>query len=95
MIERCCVSEGACLCSEVWILVVHSDFHGFDEFERHGNDADVRNLRRVFQEQRKCRFAELANCGSDKIIGTLACPKQIFKIFHPDDECKYIWDDDG
>jgi hypothetical protein len=72
-----------CLCCKTWVLVVHNDFEKVDQYERGGNDVDVANLRRVFQLDRHCRFAELQNCGRERIIGTLANEEQLVQLFYP------------
>jgi len=83
-----CVRDGACLCSRTWVLVVHNDFMYIEDYQRNGNDKDVENLRRVFQTQRKCQFAELANCNSSDIVGTLSNEQQLVQLFFPTDGCK-------
>jgi hypothetical protein len=84
--------NGACLCFRTWVLVIHHDFKGVENFERLGNDADVHNLRRVFQEDRKCKFAEMKNWAKNDILSTLQSEKRIAKLFHHDDECELFQD---
>jgi hypothetical protein len=44
---------------------------------------DVENLKRVWQRERHCKFAELANCSSAQIIGTLSSDEKLTQLFHP------------
>jgi hypothetical protein len=85
-----CVVEGACLCSKNWILLVHNDFSSKGEWERLGNEADVRNLKRVFKKRSNCKLAELKNCGKDEILGCLRSKEKLIDLFHPDDDCRYL-----
>jgi Mg2+/Co2+ transporter CorC len=81
--------EDQCQCSRTWVLVVHNDFQQIKGYERNGNDVDLENLQRVFQSERHCRFAQLANCDKDQIVGTLSSKEKLIKLFYPDDECKF------
>jgi hypothetical protein len=85
-----CVQEGTCLCSTTWVLVIHNAFQDIDKYERFGNGADIRNIRRVFHEQRKCRFAELENRGRDDIIDILSTQEMLIQLFHPDGDCNSL-----
>jgi hypothetical protein len=79
-----------CHCSKTWVLVVHNDFLNVDKYERKGNEVDVANLKRVFQSERNCKFAELQNSNKEHIIGTLASEEQLIKLFYPDNDCKHL-----
>jgi hypothetical protein len=83
-----CVRDGVCLCSKTWVLVIHNDFFGIDKFERSGNDADIRNLRRVFEDRKNCKFAEMKGRSSTEIVSTLQSEEKLAKLFHPCDESK-------
>jgi hypothetical protein len=73
----------SCQCNNTWVLVVHNDFLQVEGYERKGNEVDVENLKRVWQRERQCRFAELANCTSEQIISTLSSDEKLIKLFHP------------
>jgi len=73
----------SCHCNNTWVLVVHNDFLQVEGYERKGNEVDVENLKRVWQRERQCKFAELANCTSAQIIGTLSSDEKLTKLFHP------------
>jgi hypothetical protein len=85
-----CIRDGICLCSKIWVLVVSNDFDGIQGFDRRGNNADIQNLRRVFHEQRHCRFAELRNCGREEIINTFSSADEIKKLFNRNGEREYF-----
>jgi len=78
----------SCHCSNTWVLVVHNDFLQLEGYERKGNEVDVENLKRVWQRERQCKYAELANCTSAQIIGTLSSDEKLTKLFHPLDNGK-------
>jgi len=73
----------SCHCSNTWVLVVHNDFLQVEGYERKGNEVDVENLKRVWQRERQCKFAELANCTSAQIIGTLSSDEKLAQLFNP------------
>lgn len=76
------LSETVCICTNTWVLVVHNDFKKVEKYERYGNEVDVDNLRRVFEFERHCKFAELANCNKDQIVATLSQQDKIIELFH-------------
>jgi hypothetical protein len=82
--------EQQCQCTRTWVLVVHNDFQQIKDYERNGNNVDLENLQRVFQGERNCRFAELANCNKEQILGTLSSEKKLIKLFHPNEDCKFL-----
>jgi hypothetical protein len=82
--------EQQCQCSRTWVLVVHNDFLQIEDYERNGDEQDLENLRRVFEDERHCRFAELANCDKEQILGTLSSTEKLIKLFHPNDDCKFL-----
>jgi hypothetical protein len=73
----------SCHCNNTWVLVVHNDFLQVEGYERKGNEVDVENLKRVWQRERQCKFAELANCTSAQIIGTLSSDEKLTQLFNP------------
>jgi hypothetical protein len=77
---------GLCPCAETWVLVVHNSFKGVPNYERQGNEADVRNLQKVFSQDRRCRYAELANCASAEIVQTLGQWEKLLDLFTQLDE---------
>lgn len=72
----------SCVCSRTWILVVHNDFLQVAGYERRGNDVDLQNLRRVFETERHCKFAQLANCSKAQIIETLSSKQKLVQLFN-------------
>jgi hypothetical protein len=66
---------------------VHNDFSDKGEWERLGNEVDVKNLRRVFEKRPNCKFAELKNCGKEEILRALRSDEQLTNLFHPDSTC--------
>jgi hypothetical protein len=76
-------SETLCKCVNTWVLVIHNDFKKIDTYERNGNEVDVKNLKRVFQTERSCKFAELINCDKEQIITTLSEQDKLIKLFYP------------
>jgi hypothetical protein len=82
-ILNCGVSETLCICTNTWVLVVHNDFKKIENYERYGNEVDVENLRRVFEIERNCKFAELINCNKEQIIATLSQQEKLIKLFYP------------
>jgi len=89
-------SEPLCKCVNTWVLVVHNDFKEIETYERNGNEVDVENLKRIFQIERGCKFAELINCNKERIITTLSEQDKLIKLFYPNNaDCKYstiIWE---
>jgi hypothetical protein len=81
---------GLCPCTDTWVLVVHNSFKGVPNYERHGNEADVRNLRKVFSQDRNCRYAELANCASAEIVQTLGQWDKLLDLFTQSDEERHL-----
>jgi hypothetical protein len=79
-----------CQCKNTWVLVIHNDFLQVEGYERHGDDVDVKNLKRVFQTDRNCKFAELANCNKTQIIETLSNEEKLVQLYHPENDCKYL-----
>jgi len=79
----------ACLGSRTWVLVVHNFFRDILDYERIGNEADLTNLKRVFCDQRKCKFAELENCDAGGIVKSLSQEDKLIALFHPNDDCKF------
>jgi Caspase domain len=77
---------GLCPCADTWVLVVHNSFKGVPNYERHGNEADVRNLQKVFSQDRRCRYAELANCASAEILQTLGQWDKLLDHFTQSDD---------
>lgn len=75
-----------CPCGSTWVLVVHNNFKGVPNYERRGNEADVKNLRKVFSQDRNCRFAELENHGSSEIVQTLSRWDKLLELFTHLDE---------
>lgn len=82
----------SCVCSRTWVLVVHNDFLQVEGYERVGNDVDLQNLRRVFQSERECEFAELANCNKAQILETLTSQQKLNQLFHPGRDSKFLID---
>jgi hypothetical protein len=83
-------AEQQCQCSRTWVLVVHNDFLQIEDYERNGDEKDLENLRRFFQVERHCKYAELANCDKEQILGTLSSKEKFIKLFHPNDDCKFF-----
>jgi hypothetical protein len=81
--------QPSCVCSRSWVLVVHNDFLQVEGYERRGDDVDVRNLRRVFQSERHCKFAELANCSKAKIIETISSEDKLLQLFQQEIGCRF------
>lgn len=79
------------LCPKIWVLVVHNDFKKVEDYERYGNDVDVDNLKRVFQIERNCKFAELANCNKEEIMAALSQEEKLIELFHPVNDCKFVY----
>lgn len=82
-------SRKRCACLRTWVLVVHNDFLQVEGYERRGDDVDLRNLRRVFQTERACKFAELTNCSKEQILETLSSQDKFIQLFHPD-QCRKL-----
>lgn len=82
----------SCVCSRTWVLVVHNDFLQVKGYERVGNDVDLQNLSRVFQSERQCEFAELANCNKAQILETLTSQQKLNQLFHPGRDSKFLID---
>lgn len=73
-------------CVNTWVLVIHNDFNRIENYERNGNEVDVENLKRVFQIERHCKFAELANFDKEQIIATISKQENLIKLFYPNSE---------
>lgn len=81
---------GLCPCAATWVLVVHDSFKGVPNYERQGNEADVRNLWKVFSQDRRCRYAELANCASAEIVQTLGQWDKLLDLFTQSDDERHL-----
>lgn len=75
--------EKLCNCVNTWVLVIHNDFNKIEDYERNGNEVDLENLKRVFQIERHCKFAELANFDKEQIIATISQQENLIKLFCP------------
>ncbi|CAB3383796.1 Hypothetical predicted protein [Cloeon dipterum] len=84
----------------VWVLAVHYDFKFneekhpasskkfFNEHFRNGDDVDVGNLRKTFEERRNCNFYDFLSPTKEKLLELLADKDQLLQLF----ECKDLPD---
>jgi len=80
--------DGICLGARTWVLLVSNSFKDIPDYERVGNEVDLRNLRRVFCQQRKCKMAALQNCGAEEIVEALSKQDKLIALFHPNGDCE-------